>query len=110
GPGRTDPQRIFAAHTAHLRARALAGCRGLVPRRWREQRQDLLRQWDPLVEHPVQDLRPEASWLEFRDHLAIGRRALLLEQEDVLHGDHLELHTHDLGDLTDLARAVAQPA
>src|SRR5207245_3659253 len=86
----------------------LAG-RGLVSGRRREQGRDLLRERDALVEHAVQDLRPEAARLELRDDLAVGRGALLVHHEDVLHGDHVLLHAHDLGDGGDLARPVAQP-
>src|SRR5713226_9188611 len=82
---------------------------GLVSGRRREERQDLFRQRDALVENPVEDLGPQACGPELGDDLAVRRRTFLLEHEDVLHRDDVLLHAHDLADVGHLARAVAKP-
>src|SRR5712691_4521537 len=86
---------------------ALAG-RGLVSRRRREEGRDLLRQRNSLREDAVENLGPTASGLELSENLAVGSRAFLLEEEEVLHRDDFLLYAHHLGDLSHLARTVAQ--
>src|SRR5260370_28555326 len=81
---------------------------GLVSRRRREERRDLLRQRNSLREDAVQNLGTQTRGLELSDDLAVGSRPLLLEDEDVLHRDDLLLHADHLGDLSHLARTVAQ--
>src|SRR5450759_493899 len=101
---------------AHRRSRAFSAepggrlvSRGLVAGGRREQHRDLLGKRDSLGEDAVQDFRPQAGRLELRDHLSVRGRALLLQHEDVLHGDDVLLHADDLGDRGHLARAIAQP-
>ena len=56
----------------------------------------------------IRALRPDAGGAEAAEHLAVRRHAGALEQEDVLHGDHVVLHAGELGDRRDPAGAVRQ--
>src|SRR5262245_5099644 len=60
------------------------------------------------VARPVEEMRPQAGILELALQLAGAVLAGDLVDEEVLQGDHLALHAEDLGDMSDLARAVAQ--
>src|SRR6187397_2190499 len=53
-------------------------------------------------------LRANPGRAESSTDTAILVETRLLEQEDVLHGDHLALHPGDLGDRRDLAGAVGE--
>src|SRR5262245_59907621 len=52
-------------------------------------------------------LRTHAGRAEPADDLPLLRDAELLEQEDLLHRDHVAFHAGDLGNADDLAGAVA---
>src|SRR5450759_4328322 len=99
----------FTTRVYDSRVRPCLVSRRLVSGGRREQHRDLFGKRDSLREDPVQDFRPQAGRLEFRDHLSVRGRALLLQHEDVLHGDDVLLHADDLGDRRHLARAIAQP-
>src|SRR5207237_7462699 len=57
---------------------------------------------DPPPLQVVVELGHEPGGDEPTFHLAVGVEALMLEGEDVLHGDHLHLHPGDLRDGADL--------
>src|SRR5258708_2141740 len=53
--------------------------------------------------------RPASGGVEVASHRAVIGAALAPEAEDLLHGDHVLFHAHDLGDRTDAATAVLLP-
>src|SRR4029450_9107728 len=67
------------------------------------------RQADPDGREPLRALRTNASRAESADDLPFGIHPRSLEQEDVLHRDHVLLHRGQLGDGRDLARAISHP-
>src|SRR5664280_1095983 len=65
-------------------------------------------QVDPLHLELLDELRTDASGLEAALDLALDD-ARLLEDEDVLHDDHVTFHPLDLGDVRDAPGAVLEP-
>src|SRR5664280_3774925 len=65
-------------------------------------------QVDPLHLELLDELRTNAGGLEAALDLALDD-ARLLEDEDVLHDDHVTLHSLDLGDVRDAPGAVLEP-
>src|SRR5438067_7918373 len=70
--------------------------------------EDALRQPDAGSLELFGELRPDPRWPQTALDLPVDVRGLL-EHEDVLEHDRVALHSLDLGDVRDLARAVLEP-
>src|SRR5579864_2877527 len=74
-----------------------------------EELMDLGRDLQPEILESVEDPGPDPARKEPTDHTALGVDPRLDEPKDVLHGDHVFLHSDQLADLHHLAGAVPQP-
>src|SRR5215813_13228669 len=63
-----------------------------------------LREENPGNAEPFEELGTDLSRLEGANHLTIWPDPLLLKAEDLVHADHVLLHTRDLGDTDNFAR------
>src|SRR6267142_1056673 len=61
---------------------------------------------DPAARYLFQHAGPDASDLELAQDLPVLARARLLEQKDLLRGDHVPFHPRDLTDAGDPALPV----
>src|SRR5664280_1755877 len=102
----TAMSRIASAATA---ATIRVGCTmGLPAFALEDEAEESGRQVDPLHLELLDELRTDAGRLEAALDLALDD-ARLLEDEDVLHHDHVAFHPLDLGDVRDTPRSILEP-
>src|SRR5664280_404945 len=101
----TAMSRIASAATA---ATIRVGCTmGLPAFALEDEAEESGRQVDPLHLELLDELRPDPGWLQATLDLAFDD-AGLLENEDVLHHDHVTFHPLDLGDIRDSPRSILE--